>query len=93
MKPPKIQYIKVLEHYRLLIIFENDEVRLFSVLPKLNQAPYNQLKDNNLFQNIRLDSGGYGISWNDDIDLSENELWQNSALLTTVNEIAEKATQ
>lgn len=93
MKPPKIQYIKALEHYRLLIIFENGEIRLFSLLSKLHQYPYSLLKEDDLFQNVRLDSGGYGISWNDDIDISENELWQNSSLLTTINEIAEKAPQ
>ncbi len=24
---------------------------------------------------VRVDTGGYGISWNDAIDLSEYELW------------------
>ncbi len=93
MKPPKIQYIKALEHYRLLIIFENGEIRLFSLLPKLHKHPYSLLKEGDLFQKVRLDSGGYGVSWNDDIDISENEIWQNSSLLTTINEIAEKAPQ
>jgi hypothetical protein len=26
---------------------------------------------------VTVDPGGYGISWNDDIDLSEYELWTN----------------
>ena len=26
---------------------------------------------------VKVDSGGYGISWNDDADLSEYELWTN----------------
>jgi hypothetical protein len=26
---------------------------------------------------VRVDPGGYGISWNDHIDLSEYELWTN----------------
>lgn len=30
-----------------------------------------------LFGQVRVDSGGYGISWNDDLDLSCNELWEN----------------
>jgi len=28
-------------------------------------------------QSVRVDPGGYGISWNDNIDLSEYELWTN----------------
>ena len=29
-----------------------------------------------LFQNVRVDIDRYGIYWNDDIDLSCNELWE-----------------
>jgi hypothetical protein len=28
-----------------------------------------------LFEQVRVDAGGYGISWNDDIDLSCDELY------------------
>lgn len=30
-----------------------------------------------LFEQVKVDSGGYGISWDDNIDLSCNELWNN----------------
>ena len=30
-----------------------------------------------LFDRVRVDTGGYGISWNDDIDLSCDELYWN----------------
>lgn len=30
-----------------------------------------------LFEQVHVDTGGYGISWNDDIDLSCNELYNN----------------
>jgi len=36
---------------------------------------------------VKVDAGGYGISWNDDIDLSEYELWTNG------KPIANKAVQ
>lgn len=38
------------------------------------------------FNAVHVDSGGYGISWNDDIDLSEYELWTNGqeALVETM---------
>ena len=35
------------------------------------------LKSDAFFKSVRVDSGGYGISWNDDADLSEYELWTN----------------
>jgi len=34
------------------------------------------------FRAVRVDAGGYGISWNDDIDLSEYELWTNGEPIT-----------
>ena len=38
----------------------------------------NQLKiKNGLFEQVKVDKGGYGISWNGEIDLSCNELWEN----------------
>lgn len=30
-----------------------------------------------LFEQVKVDAGGYGISWNDEIDLSCNELYEN----------------
>lgn len=30
-----------------------------------------------LFEQVRTDPGGYGVSWNDDIDLDGSELWEN----------------
>jgi len=30
-----------------------------------------------VFKAVRVDPGGYGISWSDDIDISEYELWTN----------------
>ncbi len=29
------------------------------------------------FKNFKVEHGGYGIVWNEDIDLSEYELWKN----------------
>jgi len=34
------------------------------------------------FRAVRVDAGGYGISWNDGIDLSEYELWTNGEAVT-----------
>ena len=45
------------------------------VLEKL--PVFNDLKDPTLFTSARLDKGGHGIIWNDDIDLSCDELYEN----------------
>lgn len=33
--------------------------------------------DGELFNRVKVDQGGYGISWNDELDLSCNELYDN----------------
>jgi hypothetical protein len=35
------------------------------------------LKNDAFFKLVKVDAGGYGISWNDAADLSEYELWTN----------------
>jgi hypothetical protein len=35
------------------------------------------LDNDAFFKSVRVDAGGYGISWNDEVDLSEFELWTN----------------
>ena len=44
----------------------------------INTKMYAPLKDIALFNSVVVDGGGYGVSWNDDIDMSEYELWNNS---------------
>ena len=36
-----------------------------------------------LFGSVVVDQGGYGIIWNDDIDISCDELWANGEEITT----------
>ena len=36
-----------------------------------------------LFNSVSVDSGGYGISWNDDVDISCDELWENGRAIQT----------
>lgn len=31
--------------------------------------------DHDLFNSVKVDQGGYGVSWNDELDLSCNELY------------------
>ena len=75
----KIQDVKPLEKYKLLVTFTNGEIKNYDVKPLFEK--WEVFKDliyiNGLFQQVKVDAGGYGISWNDDIDLSCNELYYN----------------
>lgn len=39
-----------------------------------------ELKAGNRFEDVHIDVGGHGIAWNDRIDLSCQELWDNGIL-------------
>ncbi|WP_442937996.1 hypothetical protein [Nostoc sp.] len=38
---------------------------------------FSPLRQPAFFQNFKVEQGGYGIVWNEEIDLSEYELWKN----------------
>jgi hypothetical protein len=42
------------------------------------------LADEGFFRNVRADPHGFGIVWNDQVDLSESELWINGTAETEV---------
>lgn len=52
--------------------------KCYDVKPLLAQwKPFEALTQiDGLFGQVKVDQGGYGISWNDEIDLSCNELWE-----------------
>jgi hypothetical protein len=47
----------------------------------MNRAEFDALKNESLFRLVHVDPGGYGVSWNADIDLSEYELWTRGVAL------------
>jgi hypothetical protein len=76
---PRISHVKPLEQATLLVRFENGVDKVYDCRPLLGRPQFRLLANAALFRNVRLDPGGYGISWNDDIDLSEYELWTRGA--------------
>lgn len=81
MKPPKIQTVIATENHQLLVEFENHEKRQYDVTPLLKNEMFAELRDIAFFKNVKIEQGGYAVSWNDDIDISEYELWRNSSIV------------
>ena len=81
---PKIISISPNDDYTLLLTFSDKKTKLYDMNPLLQKSPFDQLKDKNLFFSVQVDVGGYGISWNDFIDLSEYELYVNSKEVATI---------
>ena len=72
----KIKNVKAMDNLILKITFENEEVRYYDVKRLISEhKEFEILKDISLFNLVKVDSGGYGISWNDELDISCNTLY------------------
>ena len=74
---PKISDVKPIDDYQLLVTFDNGIIKRYDFNKMLSQPVFSPLINVFLFKSVKVDSGGYGISWNDDLDLAESELWIN----------------
>ncbi|MBM3182202.1 MAG: DUF2442 domain-containing protein [Chloroflexi bacterium] len=74
---PKILSVQALENKKLLVKFVNGVEKVYDCTQLLGIEMFQVLKNDAFFKSVRVDSGGYGVSWNDDADLSEYELWTN----------------
>ncbi|XGB42574.1 MAG: DUF2442 domain-containing protein [Nodosilinea sp. LVE1205-7] len=64
-----------------MIEFTNQEVKVYDIRHLLENPTFAPLRQPLFFRTFQVEPGGYGIVWNDDIDLSEYELWQNSVTM------------
>jgi|LSQX01.2.fsa_nt_gb DNA-binding XRE family transcriptional regulator len=81
----KIFGVKSLPDMTLLLWFADGEVRQYDVKPLMTRwQPFSALQDEQLFRQVKIVAGGYGISWTDDIDLACNELWENGVSVDLV---------
>ena len=83
----RIKDIMSLKKYVLLATFQDGTVKTYDVSSLFEEVEaFNALKDTpHLFEQVKVDVGGYGISWNDEIDLSCDEIWVNGVLLCEDN--------
>lgn len=84
MVPPKIRSVQALKGKRLLVGFANDVQKIYDCNQLMKLEPFQPLQNESFFNTVHVDPGGYGVSWNDDVDLSEYELWTNSADATAM---------
>jgi hypothetical protein len=79
----KITEIIPLPGMRLKARFENGDVFLYNVAAlKERWTIFKTLESvPELFGLARIDAGGHGIVWNDEIDLASEEIWNNGERL------------
>ena len=77
MNTPKVKSVQAIDGHILLVEFDNQQKRHYDVTPLLAKAMFSPLKNAALFKSVKVDTGGYAVVWNEDIDISEYELWRN----------------
>ncbi len=81
----KVKNVTSLPDYRLSVQFCEGVTKIYEIKPLFEKYSFFlPLKDSpELFSSVTVDQGGYGIIWNDDIDISCDELWANGEEIET----------
>ncbi|PZN71071.1 MAG: DUF2442 domain-containing protein [Candidatus Methylumidiphilus alinenensis] len=75
MSYPKIKSARAIDNHTLLVEFDNQERKWYDITPLLNREMFAPLHNPAFFKNVQVEKSGHAVYWNDDIDLSEYELW------------------
>lgn len=72
----RIKDVQVLDDYKILVTFDNEEKRIKDMKPYLDKGVFNKLKDRKFFESVRI---AYGtITWGDNIDLCADSIYETS---------------
>ena len=74
---PRIRSVKTRPGKTLVVTFENGDKKVYDCTPLLRVDTFRPLQDEAIFRCAHADSHGYGVIWNDEIDLAESEIWIN----------------
>jgi hypothetical protein len=76
-KYPKLTGVEPKRDRYLLVTFTDGSCRLYDCGPLFQSEPFSRLTQAWLFRQVRVEMGGYGVRWNDELDLAESELWEH----------------
>ena len=81
----KIKNVSALPDFRLSVQFCEGVTKIYDMNILVENYPiFNTLKENqDNFYLVSTDIGGYGIVWNDELDLSCDELWDHGIQVDT----------
>lgn len=77
MNVPKIIDVKPQKDMVLDVVFADGQVKRLDIKPYTQTfSIFKQLENPALFDRAKVDVGGMGIVWNDQIDLSRYDAWE-----------------
>lgn len=83
MMTHRIKEVSAKKDYIIEVVFFGGEIKqydmknLFVVFPQFQAFKENE----ELFESVTVDQGGYGISWNDELDLDSETIWEDGILI------------
>lgn len=76
MLRPTAKEVFVLNDFKLQILFDNGETRIFDANYLLTQKPFLPLNNKSVFKTVH--PNGISIEWENDIDICPDELYYTS---------------
>ena len=79
----RVQSVSMIDQNILQAIFIGGEViqydlrKMLSILPQFQEI----INDPSLASKVHADTGGYGVSWNDDLDLDSETIWEDGVFI------------
>ncbi len=75
---PYVKTVQALSDYRLALVFENGEYRIFDLKPYLQRGVFSKLENPGRFQAVRVVAGS--LEWPGELDVSYDTLYVESQL-------------
>ena len=74
----RIISVKPMDNMMLSVVFQNGIEKTYDISSLYDVFPQFRIleKEKYLFEEVQVDVGGYGISWNDELDIDANTIWE-----------------
>jgi len=73
---PVVKSVVPQDDFTLLLIYDNDEKKVFDMKPLLNRQPFSALADKTLF--LKVKTSFDTIEWGNEIDIDPEYLYEKS---------------
>lgn len=85
----RIKKVIPLENFVVSVIFQDGVEKEYDVKQLFDRFPQFHAFESEmaLFEKVVIDAGGYGIAWNDELDLAADEIWYNGKSTGNVHEV------
>lgn len=80
----KVKEVFAMRDMKLGVYFADGTTKIYDARRLVDRFPqFKALENGPLFEDVQVDEGGYGVIWNDELDVSCDELWEHGVKATT----------